>query len=438
MKQPPIIEKIESMLPQFILDMRDHVNSNPLEIKLSPSSSERYFKCAGSPYLVSKVNKPSVPKHYTAEGTVAHSVGEDCLNKNKQPWEFLGETREADGFKIVVSDNMVEACELFTDHIDRVVVRDSDVYVECHHSLEKLNVPKLKGGRTDTLIVSRSIKEVEAVDYKHGQGVAVDVDWNSQLLQYLLAAIIYLEESEKIDFTYWSLKITIVQPRAFHSKGRIRTFKLSYDELVQWAVEKLIPNALNCHNPEAPLTPSADACRFCDASPCSAQEKHINEMAVVDFETCEEITPVELMSVEQKIKILDNKALLQKIISDVEKSVYSEIDSGSKDYEGSYKLVRKKSNRSFIEDAFDPIMSPIFDYIEEEDAYEKKPKGITAIEDTLKQHFRDQGMKRGFSKIVKGVLDSVTEKLPGDPTLAPESDGRKALPPSSVRDFSEN
>ena len=69
------------------------------------------------------------------------------------------------------------------------------------------------------------------------------------------------------------------------------------------------------------------------------------------------------------------------------------------------KLVRKATKRKFTELASDVVMSPLLDYLDEEEIFERKIKGITEIEKLLK--------KRGI-KDYKKVIDSCTEKPDGE------------------------
>ena len=68
--------------------------------KLSPSSSKRWMICAGSIRLIEELGVESKTSKYAAEGTVAHSVGEDCLENNEDAVYYIGEYREADGYKL--------------------------------------------------------------------------------------------------------------------------------------------------------------------------------------------------------------------------------------------------------------------------------------------------------------------------------------------------
>ena len=104
---------------------------------------------------------------------------------------------------------------------------------------------------------------------------------------------------------------------------------------------------------------------------------------------------------------------IKKFIDEVVKSVTAEMLQGSK-YSG-LKLVRKATKRKFTELASDVVMSPLLDYLDEEEVFEKKIKGITEIEKLLK--------KRGI-KDYKKIVDSCTEKPDGEVIAVEESDKR--------------
>ena len=448
--------------------------------KLSPSAAKRWMTCAGSVRLIEQLfvieitkllNKQSVAtlekllkdkkreglkklidllqenaSKYAAEGTVAHQICEECLLNHKDPKEYLGLKMEADGFTFTVTQNMVEACEVYVDYIREQLVEaelqaditlDLEVEVKC--SLKHLEIKGLDGGTSDAVITNKEHCTIEVVDYKHGSGVAVESENNPQAMQYALGAL-HLLESQGEDISDYQVYITIVQPRAMHKEGPIRTWKVSAIALRTWQDEDLIPAAKATHEPDAPLVPSDDGCRFCPVKDCSAKYQKVNEVAMLDFDNLEEekatLPQPETMTVEQKIKVLDHINMIRSFLVAVEKQVKFEVDSGSEDYKGRYKLVESNTQRKLTDEAFDEICSPLLDYLEPEDLYEQKPKGIGALEASLKDYFRKEGV-RGFTKKVKEILDQVTDKPKGELVIAPESDTRKEVQPTIISDFDD-
>ena len=134
------------------------------------------------------------------------------------------------------------------------------------------------------------------------------------------------------------------------------------------------------------------------------------EQTKIDFST---VPSPDALTAEQKLKIFSAAEQIKKFIDEVVKSVTADMIQGGK-YNG-LKLVRKATKRKFTELASDVVMSPLLDYLDEEEVFEKKIKGITEIEKLLK--------KRGI-KDYKKIVDSCTEKPDGEVIAVEESDKR--------------
>lgn len=411
--------------------------------KLSPSAAKRWMTCPGSVKLIESIEVEDRSSKYAAEGTVAHEICEKCLLENKDPKEFLGITMEADGFKFTVNQNMVEACSVYVDYINEYIddaqfsadiIVDCQVEVKC--SLKELEVPGLDGGTSDCILINKEHKTIDVIDYKHGSGVAVEVENNPQAMQYGLGALFALQKQGE-DISDYQVFLTIVQPRAMHKDGSIRVWQVSAKALLQWCATVLVPAAKATLEDEAELVPSGDACMFCPVKDCSARYNKVVESAMIDFGDSKDILPApEHMTVEQKLTVMDNIKMIRSFLVAVEKQVKEEVDSGSKEYKGHYKLVRSNTQRKLQEEAFDEIASPLLDYLDEDDLYQRKRKGIGDLESALKDKFREQGVK-GFTKKVKEILGEVTDKPEGELVIAPESDTRQEVQPSIVSDFND-
>lgn len=411
--------------------------------RLSPSAAKRWMTCPGSIALVESLNIEEKPSKYAAEGTVAHEVHEQCLLKNKEAKDFMGQTIEADGFKFKVNQNMVDAVQESLDYIRTRIEEAEDfglrveMRVEVRSSLKFLKIPGLDGGTADVILLfwdGDTLVEVEIVDYKHGQGVAVEVEDNPQALCYG-DGVINIPELKKYPVAD-GVKITISQPRAFHPDGTIRTWKTTKEHILEWEEDELVPKAKATLEDDAPLVPSDDGCRFCNANgQCSALYDKTQEIAIADF--AEDSFPdPRIMTSEQKMVVMNHAAMLRAFIVAVEESVQGEVDKGSTDYEDSYKLVRKTTQRKLTEDALDPDFSPLLDYIDEEDMYERKPKAMGQLEKAVKEKMKADGVK-GFVKAAKEIMGEVTFKPEGSLVIAPMSDKRRAVQPSLTSDFKD-
>lgn len=405
--------------------------------RLSPSSSKRWMTCPGSVALEESLNLEYTPNKYAAEGTVAHEIHEKCLLESRNANYYIGQTFEADGFKFKVTQEMADAVQESLDYIWGRMREAEDfgykveLLVEVRCSLKHLGIPGLDGGTSDVVLIFWNDDvacEVEIVDYKHGQGVAVDVIENTQALCYA-DGVISLPKFNGHGI-HEGVKITISQPRAHHPDGRIRSWDTDKDCIMNWEEDELIPKAKRTHDKDAELVPSDDGCRFCGASgQCKALYEKTQQIAIADFKD-DNFPDPKVMTPEQKMIVMEHATMIKSFIVAVEANVQHEVDQGSTDYESAFKLVRKTTQRKLTDKAFDELDSPLLDYLDEDDLYEKKAKGLGAIEKALK----DKGKK---PKEVKEIMSEVTIKPEGSLVIAPLSDKRSAVQAAIVGDFKD-
>lgn len=400
--------------------------------RLSPSASKRWMTCPGSIRLSEEVKSEDKPTKYAAEGTVAHEIGEKCLLEGKEPRDFLGKVFTVDGFKIKVTENMTNAVEEYVnyiiDHITNAEIQSDtnvELQVEVWCSLKHLDIPGLDGGTSDCILINREHRYIEVIDYKHGQGVAVEVEGNTQAMCYGLGAISNMD----VELGEWQIINTIVQPRAFHPDGPIRSETLTEDDIFAWQNEKLIPCAEATKDPDAELVPSDEGCRFCPASgSCPALYDKTQEIAMADFAE-DKFPDPESLSSEQKQVIMDHATMIKSFIVAVENQIKIDMDHGSKEYKDKYKLVRKTTQRKFVDGVDDDLESPLLDHLDHGDIFTEKLKGIGEIEKALR--------KKLGKKHAEEIMEEITTKPKGDLVVAPLSDKRVEVQPTLVSDFED-
>lgn len=401
--------------------------------RLSPSASKRWMTCPGSVRLIDSLNIKDTPSKYAAEGTVAHEVHEKALVAEDDAAAYIGTKMTVDGFNFTVTEPMADAVQDSLDYIrERIAEHESwgytvEMRVEVRASLTYLNIPGLDGGTSDVVLLvwdGDTLVEVEVIDYKHGQGVAVEAEHNTQALHYALGSVVPYSEKVTDDT---NIRITISQPRAMHKDGPIRHWELTALDLDFWSGNELIPAAMATQKPDAPLVPSDDGCRFCPAAgQCPELYKKTQEIAIADFED-DTFPDPKTMTAKQKKVVMDHADMLRAFIVAVENQVKLEMDHGSKEYEGDYKLVYKTIHRQLTEDAVDEDFSPLLDYLEPEELYDKKLKGIGDIEKLLKKQMKP--------KEVKEVMSELTYKPEPGIVVAPLKDKRRAVEPTMISDF---
>ena len=413
--------------------MATHAIEDKTHARLSPSASKRWMTCAASVLFIESLDITETPNKYAAEGTVAHEVHELALLAKGVAADHIGNKMTVDGFKFTVTEPMAEAVQVSLDYIQRRITEHEDwgyrveVKVEVRASLKPLGIPGLDGGTSDVVLLvwdGDTLIEIEVIDYKHGQGVAVEPEHNSQALCYALG--VALEESTHItDQT--NVRVTITQPRAVHMRGPIRTWETNAVDLNNWQVNELVPKANHTRDPDAEFVPSDDGCRFCPAAgQCPALYNKTQEIAIADF--AEDTFPdPEVMSSEQKRIVLDHADMLRNFVIAVENQVKLEMDHGSKDYEDGYKLVYKTTHRKLTEDAKDPDFSPLLDYIPLTDLYEQKLSALGDIEKALKKYMKP--------KEVKELMATLTDKPEPGTVVASINDSRKEVQSTMITDF---
>lgn len=393
--------------------------------KLSPSAANRWMVCSGSIGLVDKLGLKDKTSKFAAEGTVAHQVGEDCLLQDVEPAHFLGDSITVDGFTFTVTENMIEAVKVYTDYIRNMLTDGIEMQVEVRCSLKSLGIEGLDGGTSDCVLIDQYNKRIAVIDYKHGQGVAVEAENNPQAMSYALGVLIALDID---DTDEWSVVNVIVQPRASHPLGPIRIEETTSTAIFKWSNEILQPAALATHEPDAKLVPSDKGCRFClAAGQCPALYKKTSEIAIRDFD---DILPEPLtMTAEQKISVMSHAGMIKTFLTAVENQIKTEMDNGSNEYEGEFKLVRKTTKRKFTEAALDPDFSPLLEYLTPDEMFIKKPRSIGDIERILKDWHGNMDAKE--------IMKTVTTKSEGAIVIAPLSDRRLTVQSSAISDFKD-
>ena len=301
--------------------------------RLSASDTSRWWECPGA--IPVEEMFPDLKKQgssYAREGTCAHRLVEECLIHNKDAEEWLGRV-----IRIVIKDGKEQGTSILRkgalikdDEVDFEVtldmceavqkcvnyVRDTlDMYVGnpdtkaaiangflyVEQRVNPLPERDDTGGTGDiTLDIFPDLFEV--IDYKHGMGVFVPVDWNKQLLTYLRGGQL------KHDATgYDRYASTICQPRHREAPEHgIMSKDYTEQELETWTAElsgkaDIVDQARAFASEQASGGPveilqelhkagfvslgqNASHCKFCDIkSICPAMKNKAQELASADF-----------------------------------------------------------------------------------------------------------------------------------------------------------
>lgn len=241
---------------------------------LSPSASHRWLNCPPSARLHAKFverlgDQSSV---YAAEGTKAHSLAELKLRlANGEINQFLFDAEK----KLLgdIPNDMEKNTDVYVDTVleklfaARRVCPDARLFVE--QRLDMTPWVEQCFGTSDSVIVSDNVLEV--IDYKNGQGVAVNAVGNPQARLYALGAV---NEFGAI-YSFRTVRTTIVQPKL----DSITEEVIPREDLMVWG-DSIKETAHEAWLGEGEFQ-SGEWCRFCSAKAvCKARA--VKAMGIFD------------------------------------------------------------------------------------------------------------------------------------------------------------
>lgn len=262
----------------------------------SASSTDRNVNCPGALALTKDL--PETTNEAADWGTCCHELSEMCLEQGKDAVDFLGMTLKGKEHENEVDDEMAETAQMYVDYVRQRYAEAGEgavLLIEQKFSLAKLGTPFDAGGTDDALIYAPIIRNIEVIDLKGGRGVVVAAKGNPQLRTYALGAML-----EHPEWPVDTITVTIVQPRAGHPDGRIRSETFHVADLIEWTQDLLAAMQSSakalaeyeqideigafCEWAGAWLE-AGPHCKFCKATAtCPALEKKAYETAGVWFD----------------------------------------------------------------------------------------------------------------------------------------------------------
>ena len=369
---------------------------------LSASSSKRWLNCAPSARLEEQFGREDAGP-YAEEGTAAHALAEHkvkkCLRRrSKRP----------------VSDYQCDEMEECTDEYASYVMEQvelakqdcKDPVVLIEQRLDYSAYVPEGFGTGDLLIVAD--KTLTVIDLKYGKGVAVDAEWNPQMMLYGLGALELFDAIYDID----TVRMTIYQPRL----GSVSTWEISVSDLMAWVETELKPKAQLAIHGEGEFH-CGSWCRFCKAkNTCRARAEEYLRLAQMEFK------PPALLSDEEIAEVLKVADELAKWSADVYAFATDEAITYGKKWTG-FKLVEGRSNRKYTDEEEVAEAAKAAGYT---DIYKKSLVGITEMEKLMG--------KKKFAE----VLGKLVCKPQGKITLVTESDKRQEIQTATAEaDFKE-
>ena len=387
---------------------------------LSPSAAGRWIACPGSIALSAKC-PPQPASIHAAEGTVAHDLAYQLLVGKATHAALvnrIGETVMQDGFEIEITEDMVDGAKMYHDSVwghiteirqSRGGVKQAPVHMKAEERVCASSVsPDLWGTSDCTFWQNGNVLEV--VDYKYGKGVPVEATGNKQMLIYAIAAM----DSAAKSWAFDKVRLTVVQPRAPHAEGPVRTWEISVAELKKYAAE--IKKAVVATAEPNPKTVAGAHCRWCPAKGiCPAMLGAAQKAVAADFDTIPSpgrVLDASSLTMEQALNALAWEDTVGEFFKALRSRLEAELQMGRA--VPGWKLVEGKSNRQWTEET--QVVKELGPLLGDAIYVERKVKSPAQIE-----------------KLVgKGKVDHLTMKPAGKIVMVEESDPRPAVETAGV------
>ena len=351
------------------------------------STAKRVINCPGSVALVQKM-PPQPSNKYADEGTLLHNVIADIVMTDNPPEHYLGTKYEDQVLTQELIDNKLKVAMAALDEIDPT--KEMEIEAETRVGFGDL----LPGVFGSTDLIGRVGNRAVVLDWKFGDGVAVEVEENPQLMFYAAASM--RTEAAKWAFDgVDEIECVIVQPpqvkRWVTTPKRIAEFELQLVQAVKLA-----------QKPDAELK-TGDHCRWCAAKPICPQMTGAVDRALK--------TSIEAIDAPALGAYLANADMLEDWIKDLRALAHQILDSGAS--VPGYKLVAKRGTRQWTDEK-DVVHWLDGVGLENNEIYSKELLSPAQMEKVLK--------KRKLA-----LPDDLVVSVSSGTTIASESDPRPAV-----------
>jgi hypothetical protein len=348
------------------------------------STAKRVMNCPGSVALVQKM-PPQPSNKYADEGTLLHNVIAEIVMSDKHPEEFLHTKYNDQILTLELIDNKLVPALAALDVIDPN--KEMEIEAETRVGFGDL-LPDVFGS---TDLIGRIGKRAVVLDWKFGDGVAVEVEENPQLMFYAAAAM-RTEETKWAFDGVEEIEMVIVQPpqvkRWVTTPARIAQFEKELVRAVKLAQQ---PNA------ELKI---GDHCRWCAAKPICPQMTGAVDRALK--------TSIDDLDAPTISAYLKNADMLEQWITDLRALALQMLDSGARLPD--YKLVAKRAIRQWTDE--DKAKVALFAY------------GLTESEVIETSIISPAKAEKALKKRKKALPDDLVVAISSGNTLASADDPR--------------
>lgn len=350
------------------------------------STAKRVINCPGSVALVDKM-PPKPSSSYADTGTLLHDTIADVLDGKGKPLDYIGRKhQEIELTYELIDEKLLPALK---------ALDDVDPNAEMEYAVESVVgfgdfMPDVFGSVD---LIGRLGNRAVVLDWKFGDGVAVEVEENAQLMFYAAAAMRTPETSWVFD-GLTEVELVIVQPpsvkRWTTTVERIKAFEGELARAVKVALK-----------PDAPLA-AGEHCRWCAAKPvCPLMTGAIDRIAKAK---------IDALPVDQIAHYLEQIPMVESFLKDLQQLAHGLLEEG-KPIPG-WKLVNKRATRQWI----DSDKAAAFLMQSGVEPFEEKIITPAAAEKLLK-------------KAKQNLPDDLVVAVSSGSTLAPESDPRAGVVP---------
>lgn len=359
--------------------------------EFSPSRLHRIINCPGSVRLIAACGILPEPSIHAQKGTELHDYTYKYLTGNPETIKELE----------LEDQNLVLDC---VDYFNNVL-RTKDTHLvhkffEKSISLESWGLPEV-WGTSDAGIIDMTAMHLDIFDWKFGSGVQVFAKENPQQMAYAAGAIKWPNE-----FSIFDVTIHIVQPPFDHYD----TWDITVNDLFKWVHSKLAAAIYKSRLDPPIFIPGEEQCRFCDAAKlarCPFRHAKAQADAVKIFENAKLKA---ILTPKQIQEYLDLFPLVEQVAKGYIKFIQEELERGNEEFD-QYKLVRGRSNRSWIDEA--NVIKWLSENSNIEDVFESKLKSPSKLEKedrTLKTNVNFQKLYEKPEGSLK--LAKITDKRP--------------------------
>ena len=297
--------------------------------RLSPSAAKRWINCTASVGLSDQF--PDETSKFAAEGTAAHELAAEVLEKGGKAASRIGEYIVADDYRFEVDDEMAGHVQSYVDTIHSLV-HDDALYVE--QRMPYTRWVKDGYGTGDAVGFREDQKLCIVADLKYGKGVAVSAEDNPQLKLYALGAYQKFHRFYEIE----RFEIHVIQPRL----DSHTSFRIELGELLAWAEETVQPAADAIYADKVEFNPGP----WCTENFCPARFECRHRAKVLDDEALKDFEPIgDTLTGEELADIVALIPQVKSFMADMETAAKNRLLDG-KEVPG-FKLVEGRSLRQW-------------------------------------------------------------------------------------------